>query len=94
MAATDVKTALTIKGVKNFTVNPNSIGANSTGQFTVSWTGVSVEDFPLVRMPSLETGLVVSHAWVSSTGTITVRLANVTAGAIDPAPQSCQIILL
>ena len=75
-----------------FTLNPGSIAANSTEDTTV--TAVSGQDIAQLRAgqfvqvtppTTLESGLTAGGAWVSADGTLTVRIANVTGGSIDPA---------
>lgn len=66
------------------TLNFGSIAAGATAELAITITGATTADSIIVTPPStLEAGLVCCG--VPSTGQHYVRLANVTAGAIDPA---------
>lgn len=69
------------------TVDPASVAANTSGETTVTVTGAATGDTVVVAAPDLEDNLGIS-AYVSAADTVTVRLTNVTAGAIDPASQT------
>lgn len=64
---------------------PN-LTAGSESQLTATVTGASVGDPVCVSPPvAFATGLAVTAAWVSTANTVTIRVRNTTAGAIDPA---------
>lgn len=70
-----------------------SIAAQATAVLTVTVTGVANDgtwEATACPVGTPETGLVWC-AWVSGTDTVSVRLANVTAGAIDPASRSYRV---
>lgn len=76
----------------SFTWNPPNVPATSTVDTTLTVTdaaslkGLRVGQPVHVSPPStLDSGLAVGGAWVATDDTITIRLANVTAGAINPA---------
>lgn len=72
------------------TLNFGSIAAGATADLAVTITGAATTDTVIVTPPStLEAGLVCCA--VPSSGQHYVRLANVTAGAIDPASQTFTI---
>ena len=76
----------TINGRQRVVANLNfpSIAAGATADLAVTVTGATTSDSVQVTPPStLATGLVCIA--VPSTGQHYVRVANVTAGAIDPA---------
>lgn len=65
-----------------------SIPANSTAQLTVAVVGAALGDAVSLAPPSgLENGLI-SMGRVTAVDTVSVRLANVTTAAIDPASAS------
>ena len=69
-------------------VNFDNILANTTGEATATVTGAVVGDEVNVNpTSSLESGLVLGTSYVSAANTITIRLGNVTVGAINPASQ-------
>lgn len=69
-------------------VNFDNILANTTGEATATVTGALVGDEVNVNhTSSLETGLVLGTYYVSAADTVTIRLGNVTVGAINPASQ-------
>jgi hypothetical protein len=79
----DIKQTMSRSGTFDFP----SIPANTTAELTRAITGVTTTGWVVVASPSggvIESGLVWS-AYVSAANTVTLRLANVTTGAIDPA---------
>lgn len=67
------------------TVDPANILANVTGDTAVTLTGAAVGDFVSVAPPAnLDAGISFC-AFVASANTLTLRLANNTAGAINVA---------
>jgi hypothetical protein len=67
----------------NVTVDPPSVGANTTAEFDVPVSGVAVGDRVSVTPPAtLNAGLFVA-AVRAKAGNITIRLGNCTAGALD-----------
>lgn len=76
------------------TLDFGSIAAGATADLTFTLTGAAVGDAVSLGPPAgLEAGLVAT-AWVSATNTIKVRVANVTAGAIDPASGTWKVALV
>jgi len=65
------------------TLTYTSIGSNLTQDQTTTVSGASLGDIVLVGSPNLEAGLTVT-AFVSAVNTVTIRIANSTAGAIVP----------
>ena len=67
------------------TLDYGSIAAGAVAELTITVTGAVANDSVLVGPPTtLNTGLIVS-GFVSAADTVTVRVFNGTAGAIDPA---------
>lgn len=62
-----------------------SIGAGDDADLSLTVPDAAVGDIVMVGAPALAAGLVYS-AFVSAANTVTIRVANVTALAIDPAP--------
>lgn len=71
---------------KAVTLDPGSIGANTTATETVTFNGVTTNDLVAVNKPSHTTGLSVS-AFVSAADTVTLVFMNATGGAIDPGSE-------
>lgn len=70
-------------------VNPASIAAASTGDTTVTITGVASGDVVVMNPPdALEAGLAFGGCWVSAADSVKVRLVNPTAGAVDGAARN------
>lgn len=68
------------------TVNPGNVSANSTLDTAVTVDGLRTGMPVFVSPPStLDSGIAFAGAWVASNNTLTIRLANVTAGGINPA---------
>ncbi len=79
-----------ISGVMSNTaaLDYSSIAANATTELTITVTGAAAGDSVQVNPNGApETGLIWS-GYVSAADTVTVRLANVTTGAIDPASRT------
>lgn len=73
------------------TLDFGSIAAGTTAELTVTVTGAATtDDVTANPASSLEAGLVWS-AVVTSANTVTIRVANVTTGAIDPASRSWRV---
>lgn len=67
---------------------PNVPGASTvdTTLTTSEFTGLRVGQPVYVTPPSaIDSGIVLGGAWVATDDTLTIRLGNVTAGAINPA---------
>lgn len=80
-----------VKGITSgsVTVDPASISGATTGETQVSITGVAVgDDIRFVIPATLEAGLAFAGAYVNGSGTVKIRLANVTAAPIDGASLS------
>lgn len=70
------------------TLDFGSIAAQTTAELTITVTGcVAGDDVSVTPANGIETGLVWC-GYVSASDTVTVRLANVTVAAIDPASRS------
>lgn len=73
----------------SFTWNPPNVPAASTVDTTLTtseFTGLRVGQPVFVTPPSaIDSGIVLAGAWVATDNTLTIRLGNVTAGAINPA---------
>lgn len=78
----------------SFSYDPASIAANSTGEGTVTISGLKTTDIVLVEVPDLEDGLVFGGAWVSAANTLTIKLGNITAAAIDGAAKTWRYIAI
>jgi hypothetical protein len=78
------------KGTTTFDFTP--IAAGVTAETTVTVTGASVGDTVTLSASTLEPGLM-AMAFVSAVDTVTIRLANITAAAIDPASQTFNVIV-
>ena len=80
--------------VKTVTIDPASIPANSTANQFVSLPTAAVGDAVAIGPPAgLETGLVVT-GYVSAADIVQIRIANVTAAAINPASGSWRVAVL
>ena len=70
-----------------------SISAGLSADLTIALTGAAVGDIVVAAPPVLVAGLGYS-AFVSAADTVTVRLINNTAGAVDAASQSWTVAVL
>ena len=62
-----------------------SVAAVGQQELTITVTGAAVGDAVVLAPPATLTAGLVATARVSATNTVTVRLSNITAAAIDPA---------
>ncbi len=84
------------KWVKAFTVDAGSVSANSYLDVNLSTTfkPAKVNDIFIVVAPSLDGGLVIGPGIVTTAGTVTARISNVTGSPINPASQTFIAICL
>jgi hypothetical protein len=76
------------------TVDPADRAANTTADLALTVTGaLTTDEVVNVFAASLESGLVLSNARVSAADTVTVRLGNVTTGAINAGEQTFTVVL-
>lgn len=82
------------KWIKAATINPGSVAANSYLDVNIvtSFKPAKVNDIFLVVAPSMDGGIVIGPGIVTTAGTVTARLSNVTIGAIDPASQTIIVV--
>lgn len=85
-----------IPKVQTFTVtiNPTSVGANTTSEQTVTVAGLSTSDIVYLNKPSHTTGLIVGNVRVSAANTLAVTFANVTAAPIDAASETYKLVAI
>ncbi|MFY8215068.1 MAG: hypothetical protein ACOVMP_00530 [Chthoniobacterales bacterium] len=71
-----------------------SIAAGGSQTLTITVAGAVTAGTPSVQLgwsAELPAGVVVSQAWVSAANTVSVRLSNITAAAIDPPAITCRV---
>lgn len=68
-----------------------SIAAGGSQDLTVTATGAAVNDTVHLGPPTGLTAGLIPFAWVSAADTVTIRLSNITAGAIDPASATWKV---
>lgn len=77
------------------TVNPGNHTAVTSVNTDVTVTGLATTDVVMVVPPvTLEAGIAVQGAYVSSTDTLRIRTTNASAGAIDPASATWTWVVL
>lgn len=62
-----------------------SIAANTSADLTITVTGAAANDIAMAGPPVTQVSGITVSAFVSAANTVTIRAANVTVGAIDPA---------
>jgi hypothetical protein len=80
--------------VATATLDFASIAAGAVGTLTATVTGAATGDFAMVAPPGNLTAGLVPSAFVSSANTVTIRIINGTAGAIDPASATWGIAVI
>lgn len=85
----DYKLSFAPKWIGKFTVDPGSVGAQETLAVNLSTTfkPARVGDLFMVFAPSLEANLTLAGGVVSTAGTVTARIGNLTATPVNPASQ-------
>jgi len=75
-------------------LNFPSISSGSESTLTVTVRGARAGDFVIVQEPGgLDDGVIVRRKWVSAKNTVSIRLRNLTGGAIDPAEATWGVIV-
>jgi hypothetical protein len=82
------------KGPYELTVTPAAMATTVQTDQSFTVTGVTTDDMIHVSFPSLETGVVLSHYWVSAANTVKVRMYNPTGSTITPAAQTMKVVVL
>jgi formyltetrahydrofolate synthetase len=80
-----LRTAIVPKNVYAVTNDPASIAAGATANISLSCKGAKKDSFFLASSATLEAGLLIGQAYCTTADSVTVRVANVTSGAINPA---------
>jgi hypothetical protein len=82
------------KWLKAVTVDAGSVSANSylDVNLLTSYKPAKKNDLFLVFAPALEGGLVIPTGIITTAGTVTARLTNVTGSPIDPASQTYIVV--
>lgn len=77
------------------TLDPASVGANTTSEQTFFVQGITANDIIVgVVKPSHDTGLGIVNSRVSAANQIAITYMNTTGGAIDPPSEEYRIIVL
>jgi hypothetical protein len=76
------------------TINPASVGAATSVEQTFTVTGLLAGDIVLaVNKPTATTGLGIVNARVSAADTLAITFMNATAGAVDAASESYEVVV-
>lgn len=82
------------KPAQEITFTPGAMLTTVQVDNSVTVTGLSTEDHVIIEMPSLETGVILSHHWVSAANTLKIRLYNPTGATITPASQTVKVTFI
>ena len=85
--------------VQQLTLDPSNIPAFSTNKETFTPTGftdVDTDCMVLVSGPSLESGVIIDGARITAANptTLEIYFTNLTSGAINPASQTFNVLVL
>jgi hypothetical protein len=75
-------------------INVGSVAINTVAEQTFTIPGLLPGDFVILQKPSLSAGLGVLTARVSAANTLAVQFVNATGGAIDPAAETYQLLVI
>jgi predicted RecA/RadA family phage recombinase len=71
-----------------------STGAAGTQDLTITVTGAAVGDMVICSLPAAINAGLVFNAFVSAADTVKIRCQNLTAGALDPASATFNVVVL
>jgi len=71
-----------------------SVAANTSEEETFTLAGVKVGDFVSVSKADLDAGIVFGSARVTAANTIGVQIVNATAGAVNAAAETVQVLVI
>ena len=71
-----------------------SVAAGASSSLTIAVPGATVGDDALLAFVSAPTAGLTFQTWVSAADTVTVRVQNVTAGAVDAASTDYPVTVL
>lgn len=89
-------TETVVLSIKRYTstLNPASVAAATSAEQTFTVTGLAVGDIVLaVNKPTATAGVGIVNARVSAANTLALTFVNATAGAVDPASESYEIVV-
>ena len=76
-----------------FTLDPASVATVTTAEQTFTVPGLLPGDFVLVQKPSNTAGVAVVNARVSAANTLALTFVNPTAGGVDAASETYQLLV-
>ena len=80
--------------VGTVSVDPPSIAATTSATFTVTLTCAATDKIILIPLSTIEAGLIFQGANITAANTVTIRLYNYTAAAVDGVALDWVYILL
>ena len=78
----------------SLTINPASVATITTAEQTFTMTGVKVGDMVYASKPSNTTGLGICNARVSAADTVAISFVNPTAGGVDAASETWNLLVI
>lgn len=84
----------TYKRVGTVTLTPAALLTTAQADQSVTITGLQTDDIIVFNPEALDTGLIVSHSWVSAANTAKIRLYNPTGSTITPVSQTFKYVVL
>ncbi len=75
------------------TIDFAEITTFTTGEATVTVLGARVGDSVTIGPPAAFESFLIATAWVSAADTVTIRLANISGGSIDPAAADWRVVV-
>lgn len=76
------------------TIDPSSVGANTTSEQTFTVNGLRQSDVVIVNKPSHTTGLGIAGCRVSGKGQLAITFINTTGSPINPASESYKVLAI
>lgn len=79
-------------GIATITIDLGSVAVNTSEIETATCVGVKIGDFVAVAKPTLEAGIILGDAFVTADDTISIKVMNSTAGAVDAASEAGYLV--
>ncbi len=88
-----IESSITPQFKRSFTLDIGSIAANITEEEVFTVKGVRKDHiYLLIPEGTFNAGLIIAAAWGTDKDELTVRIGNLTSGALNPASQTYKVL--
>lgn len=78
----------------SLTIDPGSVGGNSTSAQTFTVNGLKAQDIVYVNKPSHTSGLIIGNVRVSAADTVEITFANITGVSINAGAETYTLVAI